>query len=376
MRNLAIYIHIPFCEHKCTYCDFYSVIVHNQKFPFLKALKKEIENYAKNYSQDSVVKTIFFGGGTPSLLSETELGEIFSTVFKNFNVESPEITLEVNPGTVDLKKLRNFKNLGVNRLSIGVQSFDDDELKFMTRIHNSEEAKRTVKDAAVAGFENISLDLIFNLPGQTKRKWEENLNTALTLPIKHISAYSLILERGTILFKLVSDGKIKLQDEDHDADLYEFTMKYLKAKGFRQYEVSNFALPGYECLHNKFYWDYTNYLGFGPSAHSFFDGVRWRNFSSLRRYISEIEKKGNAQRANEILTPKEKVEEFVMLSLRSEGLDLERLKNEFSEDWERKNKKFLRFLNDSQIVKFVNNKVAFTEKGYLLCDEILTKFEY
>ena len=376
MENLGIYIHIPFCEHKCIYCDFYSVITNENRPGFLEALKKEIKTYSGKFAGDKTVKSIFFGGGTPSLLEVPEIEEILNTLAKEFKIEAPEITLETNPGTVDLQKLKDFLKAGINRLSVGVQSFDDKELEFLTRIHNSGEAKKTIFDATEVGFENISIDLIFNLPGQTKRGWEENLRTAVGLPVKHISAYSLILERGTILNKMVLDGKVKISDEDYDADLYEFTMQYIKSHGFRQYEVSNFAKPGYECRHNKFYWDYTDYLGFGPSAHSFVEGVRWRNFSSLKKYISEIRKSGKAICAKETLSEKEKLEEFVMLSLRSEGLDLKRLREEFSPLWEKKNKNLLEFLNEEQIIKFAGDKVILTEKGYSLCDEILTKFEY
>ena len=376
MSDLAIYLHIPFCEHKCIYCDFYSVIVDSNKEEFLNSLEKEIKYLGEKYSRGRKVKTIFFGGGTPSLLAPNEIEKILSLLLKNFKVENPEITLETNPGTVDFKKLKDFRKIGVNRLSVGVQSFKDNELKFLTRIHNSVQAKKTILNAKDAGFENISLDLIFNLPGQTKKAWKDNLTTALSLPIKHISAYSLILERGTILYKMVLDGKVKIQDEDYDADLYEFTMKYLKRRGFRQYEVSNFAVPGFECRHNKFYWDYTDYLGFGPSAHSFVGGVRWRNFSSLKKYISEVRKSGKAIRAKEVLTEKEKLEEFVMLSLRSEGLDLKKLKKEFSATWEMKNKKLLEFLKESKIIRFANYKIILTQKGYALCDEVLAKFEY
>ena len=255
MVETACYIHIPFCDHKCIYCDFYSIITSDNIQSFLKSLKKEINYYAEKYSANRELISIYFGGGTPSLMESEYISQIIETVKSKFIVqENAEITLETNPGTVTLEKLKSFRSFGINRISIGIQSFDNDDLKFLTRIHNSETAINTVKDAANAGFENISLDLIFNLPGQTEKKWVKNVEQAVRLPIKHISTYSLILERGTILNKMVLDGKVKIADEDYDAELYETTIDFLTSNGFDQYEVSNFAKPGFEYIHNNAYW--------------------------------------------------------------------------------------------------------------------------
>jgi oxygen-independent coproporphyrinogen III oxidase len=244
MTETACYIHIPFCDHKCVYCDFYSIITSDNIQSFLKYLKKEISHYAKKYSDGRELISIYFGGGTPSLMEPEYLSQVIQTVKENFFVRNDaEITMETNPGTVSFEKMKMFRELGINRISIGIQSFDNEDLNFLTRIHNSETAIRTVNDAADAGFENISLDLIFNLPGQTKKNWKKNLEQAIKLPVKHISAYSLILERGTILNKMVLDGKIKIEDADYDAELYETTINFLTSKGFDQYEVSNFAKP-------------------------------------------------------------------------------------------------------------------------------------
>ena len=221
MKETAIYIHIPFCDHKCIYCDFYSIISYENVSVYLTALKKEIEFYSAQYSTGRKIISIYFGGGTPSFMEPDYISEIISHVKKFFDVkDDAEITIETNPGTVDKVKLNKFNSAGINRISIGIQSFDNDDLKFLTRIHDSQTAIQTVNDAKEAGFENISIDLIFNLPGQTKEKWKLNLEQAVNLPIMHISAYSLILEKGTILNKMVLDGKIKLQDDDYDAELY------------------------------------------------------------------------------------------------------------------------------------------------------------
>lgn len=377
-KETAIYIHIPFCDHKCIYCDFYSIISYENVSSYLSALKKEIDFYAAKYSYGRKIISIYFGGGTPSFMKPQYISEIIMHIKKNFSVnDDAEITLETNPGTVSTEKLCAFRDAGINRMSIGIQSFNEDELKFLTRIHDSQTAIKTVCDAAKSGFENISCDLIFNLPGQTKDKWQHNLQQAAQLPIKHISAYSLILERGTILNKMVFDGKVKMQSaedgEDYDADLYEFTIDFLTQHGFAQYEVSNFAQAGYECIHNNAYWRYKNYLGFGTSAHSFVDGKRWWNYSSLKFYNAAVEEKRNAVAGEEILSQKEMLDEYVMLALRSKGLDLNELKELFGLSWLEQNKNFVLQMSKENFLIEKNGLLSLTQKGYLICDEILSK---
>jgi oxygen-independent coproporphyrinogen-3 oxidase len=252
-----------------------------------------------------------------------------------------------------------------------VQSFNNEELNFLTRIHDKQTAVDTINSVYEIGFKNISLDLIFNLPGQSKDKWKHNLETAVSLPINHISTYSLILERGTILNKMVLDRKVKIQNEDHDADLYELTIDYLLSKNFYQYEVSNFCKPGFECRHNNAYWRYKDYLSFGTSAHSFMSGKRWWNFSSLKKYISEIESKGNAVANFEILNDEQKLNEYVMLALRSKGIDLMELKNNFGSQWMIKNYSYLKELNRNSLVNINEDFILLTQKGYAVCDEIV-----
>lgn len=375
MKDSALYLHIPFCDHKCIYCDFYSIITTDNISNFLTTVKKEIGSYSALYSRDRVFSSIYFGGGTPSLMEPDYLNEIISSLKDNYAVSNTaEITMETNPGTVDKNKLEAFRTAGINRLSIGIQSFLDSDLKFLTRIHDKNTAVSTVLNAKEAGFENINIDLIFNLPGQTKEKWNYNLESAVQLPVTHISAYSLILERGTILNKMVLDGKIKIQDEDYDAELYEMTIDLLESNGFNQYEVSNFARPGYECLHNNAYWRYRDYLSFGPSAHSFVNGRRWWNFSSLKHYISEIEKQGSAEAGYEIINDETALSEFVMLALRSAGLNLIELKNRFGNRWLERNSGYLDLLAGKKFIEIKNNFIRFTKSGYAICDEILSKF--
>lgn len=372
LKNSALYIHIPFCDHKCIYCDFYSIITSDNISSFLKSLKKEINYFAGIYSADRVFTSIFFGGGTPSLMQPDYLHEIINHLKSKFKIsDDAEITMETNPGTVDKFKLSEFKKAGINRISIGIQSFDDDELKFLTRIHDKQTAIKTVYNAADVGFENISVDLIFNLPNQTKKRWINNLKTAIKLPIKHISTYSLILERGTILNKMVLDGKVIMQDDDYDADLYETTIDFLSSKEFYQYEVSNFTKPGFECVHNNAYWRYRNYLGFGTSAHSFVDGKRWWNFSSLKKYMSEIELNGNAVMNSENITPAQMHDEYVMLAFRSSGLNLIDYNNRFNKDWIIKNKNYFELLKNENLLTINDEIIKLTSKGYAVCDEIL-----
>ncbi len=372
LKQTAVYIHIPFCEHKCIYCDFYSIITKDNVISFFSALKKEINYYADLHSSDRIITSIYFGGGTPSLMNPPNIQEIIELVKIKFEViTNVEITLETNPGTVEQTKLKDFNTIGINRLSIGVQSFDVNELRFLTRIHDKKTAIETVHSAKECGFNNVSVDLIFNLPGQTKDLWKNNLETAILLPINHISAYSLILERGTILNKMVLDGKVKIQDENHDADLYETTIDFLTNNDFYQYEVSNFSKPGFECQHNNSYWHYRDYLGFGSSAHSFINNKRYWNFSSLKKYISEINVNNCAVAGSENLNDEQCLSEFVMLGLRSSGIDIEQMNKLFGNDWLDWKKDYLKNLEQRNFIVRDNRFIKLTRSGYAVCDEII-----
>lgn len=372
LKEAGLYIHIPFCDHKCIYCDFYSITPTDKINEYIEALIKEIAYYSSSYKKTHNFTSVFFGGGTPSFIEPGLIQRIIEALRSNYNLSpDTEITLETNPGTVDENKLKEFLAAGVNRISIGIQSFNEDELKFLTRIHNAELAKSTVLLAQESGFKNISIDLIFNLPGQTKEIWEENLKQAMALPIQHISAYSLILEKGTILNKMVLDGKVTLQDDDYDADLYEYTIQYLKTKGFKQYEVSNFCKTGYECVHNNHYWRYRDYLSFGTSSHSFVNGKRWWNFKALSQYLLAIEKTGHARANEETPTKRQIFDEYVMLALRSKGIDKKDFLKRFGDSWFREKSTELRkYMHLGYLVE-EGSIVRCTPDGYAIADSII-----
>ncbi|MCE1188422.1 MAG: radical SAM family heme chaperone HemW [Ignavibacteria bacterium] len=376
MQNSALYIHVPFCAHKCIYCDFYSIITPGKENDFIAVLEQEIQYYSVLYGKSHHFDTIFFGGGTPSLLTPAQIERILTSLHSAFSISSqPEITLESNPGTLSNEKLRGFRAAGVNRLSIGIQSFQERDLEFLTRIHSAEQAGTAVLEATRAGFDNINIDLIFNLPGQTSDLWLENLETAVNLPVNHISAYSLILEHGTILNKLVLDGKVTMQDTDYDADLYEITIEYLARHGYTQYEVSNFCKPGFECKHNNHYWHYDDYLSFGPSAHSFVHNTRWHNYTALSQYHAAILRVGHAQAGSEKITPAMAAEEYIMLALRSNGLDTHIFSQKFGAELLNTNKALFSQLLHEGFISKQGDILRLTPKGYAVCDEILERLQ-
>jgi len=373
----GIYIHIPFCERKCIYCDFYSVENLNLIDRFTESLLKEIEIFSieADFFNDSIFDTIYFGGGTPSLLEPAQIEKILNKLSQSFKISSnPEITLETNPGTVDKRKLLEFKNLGVNRISFGVQSFFDDDLKFLGRIHTGEDAFKCVNDSFEVGFENVSIDLIFGLPGQTVEKWLDNLKFAVSLNVPHISAYNLIVERGTPLHELFSLGKVEIPEDEIQAQLYERTIDFLENAWYVHYEVSNYAFEGFECRHNLKYWQYENYIGFGPSAHSFWINKRWWNFANLNKYINALDL-GKIPVANfEILDEEKMIEEFIYLGLRSKGINVARFKGKFGFEFvDGDIKDEIEELERAGYITIEDDFIKLTPKGFLLCDEIVLR---
>lgn len=313
--NLSLYLHIPFCVKKCNYCDFLSFAADdNVKKKYTENLCVEIMRTAKEYGKRPV-DTIFLGGGTPTVLPVELFNEILGVVNENYSVLSDaEISMEVNPGTADLDKLEKYRKMGINRLSIGAQSMQPEELKLLGRIHGREEFLECYKAARKAGFANISIDLMSALPGQTWNSFYPTLQEVVSLQPEHLSVYSLIIEEGTPFFEKYGDkeGAALLPSEEEDRKIYHETYRFLKQSGYHRYELSNYAKPGLECRHNLGYWSGKNYVGFGLGAASMVDGVRWKNTVSMEAYLA-----GEAKREDEHrLTLQERMEEYMFLGLR------------------------------------------------------------
>ncbi len=373
----GLYLHIPFCEQKCAYCDFYSVTALNDRDRFVKALCREIQLTAQKYTGKEVYDTIYFGGGTPSLLSARQIGRILETLHLHFAVsDRAEITLEANPGTMEQQMFKEFFAAGVNRLSLGVQSFNDDELRFLGRIHNADQARSALRRARQAGFQNLSVDLIFALPGQTPDTWQKNMREAFAFHPEHISAYNLIFEPGTPFYTQWQSGRILAQTEEREIDFWNLTLDTMEAGGYEAYEVSNFARSAaYYSRHNVKYWMHVPYLGFGPSAHSYHKNRRWSNARSLGRYLAELERDKRPVDFEETLTPQMLEFEHILLRLRMyAGLHLDEFErkfgSEFLETYRTETNGFL----ERDLAKTDNGYFKLTRKGMLICDEILQDF--
>ncbi|MBR1809748.1 MAG: radical SAM family heme chaperone HemW [Paludibacteraceae bacterium] len=338
----GIYIHIPFCKSRCKYCDFYSTTLLQLRDEYTEALTAELECRTDYLHKDTLsqtsdqepqntnrISTIYFGGGTPSLLRASQIEQILQKIRELFEVENEaEITIEANPGDLNAEYLHQLVEAGVNRLSIGIQSFNNEYLRLLGRRHTAQEAKEAVRAAREAGFDNISIDLIYGIPGQSLQDWQDELRQAISLNIEHISTYCLTYEEGTEMSRMLQKGEIKAVDDDTENEMYATMVNMLKDNGFEHYEVSNFALPGYRSQHNSSYWNNTPYLGTGAAAHSYDGEARQWNISDIREYIRQA-KAHCLQPEREVLSERDKYNERVMLSLRTaEGTDLSKLTNE------------------------------------------------
>ncbi|NOY69565.1 MAG: radical SAM family heme chaperone HemW [Deltaproteobacteria bacterium] len=320
-KPAGIYVHIPFCVRKCPYCDFYSVADLSRIDSYVDALLHEMAFCEK---PRVCPDTIYFGGGTPSILSSTMIGRIIDGAFRFFDMsDNVEVTLEVNPGTVDASRLSAFRDAGINRLIIGAQSFDDEKLNFLGRIHDGSEAKTAIREAGRAGFENIGIDLICGIPGREAGDWEKELKTALSFSLPHLSCYMLTIEPGTPLYSDMEDGRFSPVAENLAADLFEVTMEVLDRAGYDHYEISNFAkMPGFRSRHNCKYWTGAPYVGLGASAHSHVKGERYWNVRSADRYIARVSSGLSPVDGKERPDTDQQMIEAVYLGLRAaEGID-------------------------------------------------------
>ncbi len=329
----GIYVHIPFCKSRCIYCDFFSTTLLELRDSYVRAVCKEIDDRS-DFLGDKEIQTIYFGGGTPSQLSAEHISTILNTIHNEFHVSSsPEVTIEMNPDDVTPSYATKIQRLGVNRVSLGVQSFNDSILQFINRRHNASKAIEAVNILQECGFSNISIDLMFGFPHQTLVQCEADIDQALRLRIQHISTYSLMYEEGTRLYDLLQRHKIEEIDEELSLDMYHTIVRRLKDKGYEHYEISNFALPGLRSKHNSSYWNNTEYLGIGAGAHSFNGTTRSWNVNDIKRYI-EGTNQGVLVSEQEILTLDQRFNETVMTRLRtSEGIDLNYINQHFGSDY-------------------------------------------
>ncbi|MBK5277257.1 MAG: radical SAM family heme chaperone HemW [Bacteroidia bacterium] len=365
----GIYIHIPFCKQACHYCDFHFSTNQLILPQLCEAIRTEL-SLQKGYLKGETIKTIYFGGGTPSLLPQKELEVILNAISKHFNVdESPEITLEANPDDLTSQKLKELIQVGINRLSIGIQSFDTGVLKFLNRAHDAESALNCVKLSRDAGFDNLSIDLIYAIPGQDNSAWRKNLEQAIRLSPEHISSYSLSIEKKTTFGHWLRSGKLKATDEEIAAQQFEMLMEELELAGYEQYEISNFSKPGFHSRHNSSYWQQQYYLGVGPSAHSFNGNSRQFNVLNNHIYLKSIPDKIPFE--IEILTAANKINEYIFTTLRtSQGCDLIKLKQDHGYDILVKYPVYLKSLMDSKLASVENNILKLTRSGKLLADKI------
>ncbi len=364
----GIYLHIPFCKQACHYCNFHFATSLHYKNELIAALLKEIE-LQKNYLQNEKVETIYFGGGTPSLLQILDLRLLISSIQKNFTVDpGVEITLEANPDDITEEKLIEWKQIGINRLSIGIQSFFEEDLKWMNRAHNAEQAINNLK-LAKKHFENITIDLIYGTPQLTNEKWKHNVETALSLDIPHLSCYALTVEPKTPLEKMIQQHKSDDINPDKQSEQFLLLMQWLEDAGYEHYEISNFAKPGWRSRHNSSYWQGKKYLGLGPSAHSFNGTERQWNIANNNIYIASLNE-NKLSFEKEELTPIQKLNEYIMTALRTaEGINFEVLSSKFSvekSNFLTRSKKFI----ENNLLRLNANSILLTKEGKLLADGI------
>ena len=367
----GIYIHIPFCKQACNYCDFHFSTSLNNKANLVASILNEID-IRKNYLIDTTIETIYFGGGTPSLLSEKETHLMLEKLYKVYNVSnSAEITLECNPDDLTTAKLQELKSLNINRLSIGLQSFDEEELQWMNRAHTASESEASVKRAQDKGFENISIDLIYGSKFSNLSNWKTTLNKAIDLDVKHISSYNLTVEEKTKFGHDVSKKKEQVIDDEKSAELFLEMLDRLQKNKFIQYEISNFGKEHFFSKHNSNYWKGTHYMGLGPSAHSFDGASRQWNVASNNIYINKITATDLTFFEKETLSDENRFNEYILTSLRTMwGVNLEYLQTHFNEEFVKSFKMMVEVFIKNQTIILKDNAYILTTNGKLLADKI------
>jgi oxygen-independent coproporphyrinogen III oxidase len=370
----GIYIHIPFCKKLCFYCDFYHIIARGDNTAFIDALNKEAV-LRKEYLGNETVSTIYFGGGTPSVLMISELGVILDQIRNNYKVEENcEISVELNPDDVNSDFLTGLKQLNFNRISLGIQSWRDADLKMLNRRHDAAQAERALKEIINSGFENISIDLIYGIPGMSLDDWASILDFSFSFDIKHLSAYHLTFEAGTVFGKMLEKDLIEEVDEEESIALFNMLIEKAEAAGFIHYEISNFGKPGYFSIHNSNYWKQVNYIGLGPSAHSFNGYSRQWNIKDIKGYIKSVSS-GKSFYEQEDLDLRARFNEYVMTSLRTMwGIDLDYIERKFEKEGYDYVVNLAGKFKDYGLIRQDNKYLVLTNQGKIISDNIISEF--
>ena len=370
-KPTSAYVHIPFCTQICYYCDFSKVFIKNQPVDsYLEHLLQEFHSY-----DIQKLRTLYIGGGTPTALSAPQLETLLDGLTKNLDLSVlEELTIEANPGDLDADKIAVLKNSAVNRVSLGVQTFDDKMLKKIGRSHLEKDIYENIDRLKLAGFDNISIDLIYALPGQTMDQVKDNVEKAITLDIPHMSLYSLILENHTVFMNRMRRGKLPLPKEELEAEMFEYIIEELERSGFEHYEISNFSKPGFESRHNLMYWDNAEYYGIGAGASGYVNGVRYKNHGPIRHYLSAVEA-GNARVTEEHLSQREQMEEEMFLGLRKKsGVSMTRFEEKFGTSFEDLYGQVVRNLCHQGLLQVEGQQIRMTKKGLFLGDTVAEQF--
>ncbi|HEL0423213.1 radical SAM family heme chaperone HemW [Streptococcus equi] len=370
-KPTSAYVHIPFCTQICYYCDFSKVFIKNQPVDaYLEALIKEFESY-----QISSLKTLYIGGGTPTAITAKQLDYLLSHLQQHLQLDQlEEFTIEANPGDLTEDKIAVLRQSAVNRISLGVQTFNDKQLKQIGRSHTEAQIYTTIASLKEAGFQNMSIDLIYALPGQTIQQVKENVAKALSLDIPHLSLYSLILEHHTVFMNKMRRGKLQLPTEDLEAEMFEYIISEMEASGFEHYEISNFTKPGFESRHNLMYWNNDEYFGCGAGASGYLDGIRYRNRVPIQHYLKAVAD-GNARLSEEVLTKEEMMEEELFLGLRKKsGVSVSRFQEKFGLSFESRYGPVVRELQNQGLLVEDKDFIRMTKKGLFLGDSVAEKF--
>ncbi|MEA5095483.1 MAG: radical SAM family heme chaperone HemW [Sedimentibacter saalensis] len=377
MKKLGVYIHVPFCKKKCNYCDFYSVKWNDEwETKYTEAVIDEIKSYKEMLGHKYIVDTVYFGGGTPTIIKPSNLKSILDSISIVADIDTKaEISMEANPNTLTDENLKQYRETGINRLSIGIQSLNDGILKKIWRIHNSKEALEAIDRARKHGFENINADAMFNIPVQTTSDIEDTLSKIIERGVKHISFYSLKLEKGTPLYSMEQKNLITMPDEDEERNMYYKGRFVMEKSNLFQYEISNFAAEGFQCRHNLKYWNQEEYIGIGPSAHSFMNSIRYSNPSDLNLYCKNSIENNFNRIIQEEMNKEELMFEYIMLRLRlTEGLDANEFKRKFNVDFNEKYKVQIKYLTDNKLIENNESILRLTQRGMDISNYVFEEF--